>query len=87
MSANSANYITFNVHEFMSMTSAICYAHGCDTEVRRGGQVVSASVSGSGGPGSNPGGVTWLTCNNLGQVIHLHLLRPTKPFTLLRSIN
>ena len=25
--------------------------------MRRGGRVVSASVSGSGGPGSNPGGV------------------------------
>ena len=24
--------------------------------------MVSASVSGSGGPGSNPGGATWLTC-------------------------
>ena len=43
--------------------------------------MVSTSVSESGGPGSNPGGVTWLTCNNLGQVIHSHLLRPTKPFT------
>ena len=53
---------------------------------RRGGRVVSASVSGSGGPGSDPGGVTWLTCNNLGQVIHSQLLRPTKPFTLPRSI-
>ena len=55
--------------------------------MRRGGRVVRASVSGSGGPGSDPGGVTWLTCNNLGQVIHSHLLRPTKPFTLQRSIN
>ena len=27
---------------------------------RCGGRVVSASVSGSGGPGSDPGGVTWL---------------------------
>ena len=55
--------------------------------VRRGSRVVSASVSGSGGLGSDPGGVTRLTCNNLGQVIHSQLLRPTKPFTLPRSIN
>ena len=53
---------------------------------RRGGRAVSASVSGSGGPGSDPGGVTWLTCDNFGQVIHSHLLRPTKLFTLPRSI-
>ena len=52
-----------------------------EATVRRGGRVVSASVSGSGGQGSDPGGVTWLTCNYLGQVIHSHLLRPTKPFT------
>ena len=55
--------------------------------MRRGDRMVSASVSGSGDPGSDPRGVTWLTCNNLGQVIHSHLLRPTKPFTLPRSIN
>jgi hypothetical protein len=54
---------------------------------RRGGRVVSASVSGSGGPGSNPGGVTWSTCNNLGQVVHSHLLWPIKLFNLPRSIN
>ena len=50
-------------------------------------RVVSASVSESGDPGSDPGGVTWLTCIYLGQVIHSQLLRPTKPFTLPRSIN
>ena len=49
--------------------------------------MISASVSGSGGPGSDPGGVTWLTCNNLGRVNHSHLLGPTKPFTRPRSIN
>ena len=41
--------------------------------------MVSASASGSGGAGSNPGGVTWLSCIILEQVIHSQLLRPTKP--------
>ena len=49
-----------------------------------GGRVVSASVSGSGGPGLDPGGVT---LGKLFTHICSHFLRPTKPFTLPRSIN
>ena len=37
--------------------------------------------------GSNTGGATWSTRNNLEQVIHSQLLRPTKPVILSGSIN